>query len=468
MGFLSPFPQGTTVCPMSRPHLPRPTSAAIGLALLVAGLCVAYALLSVLRFRRFMTPSWDNAIFAQAVSGYAHLHAPIVPIKGPGFNILGDHFSPALIVLAPVYRLLPDAETLLIAQVLLIGWSVWLLGRHAVATLGAAAGLAVAAAFGLSFGFQAAVKADFHEVALALPLLTAAGLAYLRDDPTRVVVWTVPLLLVKEDMGATVAAIGLALVLAGHRRHGTGLIVSGLLALGLVMGVIVPALNPAGTYAYAGSLGGGGSVFAVLVNAWQTKVFTVLVTVGISGFLALRSPWVVAIVPTLAWRFLADNAFYWGTDWHYSMMLMPIVFVAMLDGISRVRSAGPVWLRSYPNHVPAVAAAIAVTMVPTLPLGDLTKPELYAESPAERAGTQVLGRIPRGASVESDLWLLTHLTADHPTYWVGTEGNPAPDYIAVSVYGGAGAMALARDRHPGATYALMYDEGGYQVVRRTG
>ena len=80
------------------------------------GCTVAYAALSVLRFRRFEPTSWDNAIFEQAVRGYAGLGWPVVDIKGPGFNVLGDHFSPITALLAPFYAVVPSAQTLLVAQ----------------------------------------------------------------------------------------------------------------------------------------------------------------------------------------------------------------------------------------------------------------------------------------------------------------------------------------------------------------
>ena len=67
-----------------------------------AVLCgAAYTTLALVRFERFEPTSYDNAIFEQAIRGYAHLQAPIVPIKGPDFNLLGDHFSPIIALVAP-------------------------------------------------------------------------------------------------------------------------------------------------------------------------------------------------------------------------------------------------------------------------------------------------------------------------------------------------------------------------------
>ena len=91
---------------------------------LAAAFLVVYLTLELARWHRMASPSWDLAIFTQAVSGYAEFAAPIVDIKGPGFHQLGDHFSPLLVVLAPFYGLFSSPVTLLVAQAVLIAVSV--------------------------------------------------------------------------------------------------------------------------------------------------------------------------------------------------------------------------------------------------------------------------------------------------------------------------------------------------------
>ena len=100
----------------SPPGTPRRTRADRAPYLLALALFAAYATLSVLRHHRMETRSWDLGIFEQAVRGYAHLQAPVADLKGPGANILGDHFSPVTALLAPAYRLFPTPVTLLVAQ----------------------------------------------------------------------------------------------------------------------------------------------------------------------------------------------------------------------------------------------------------------------------------------------------------------------------------------------------------------
>ena len=60
-----------------------------------------YATISVARYERLATRSFDLSIYEQAIRHYAYLQAPIVDIEGPGANFLGDHWNPAIAVFAP-------------------------------------------------------------------------------------------------------------------------------------------------------------------------------------------------------------------------------------------------------------------------------------------------------------------------------------------------------------------------------
>ena len=419
---------------------------------------LAYAVLAVLRFRRFSVTSWDNAIFEQAVAAYARFEAPIVTVKGPGYHILGDHFSPIYALLAPVYRVFPHAQTLLVAQAILIGLSVAVITGLAARHLGSAAGTIVGVLYAVSFGIQSAVVADFHEVAFAVPLLALAGSAFVEARYDRVVWWALPLLLVKEDMGFTVAAIGAALWLAGERRKGITLGIVGVAAVAIVVGVVIPSFNTGDGYDYVGTLGGESGIWATLTAEPVRKLSTLALTFAIAGVAGLLSPWALVVIPTFAWRFVGDNPFYWGTEWHYSLIVMPVVFVAMVDALARNRRL------MWPALVVGGAATIS-TLIGS-PLTTLADPETWRESPRAEAAEGAIDQLPRGAAVESDLGLLTHLATDYELYWRGTIGDVVPDYIVFdSAVSPEDVEQYGRKAH-GTDYTVVYDQGGYVVARR--
>lgn len=451
-----------------------------------AALAVVYSTVSLARYDRLDVVSWDLGIFAQAARSYAERGYPVVDIKGPGFELLGDHFSPVIALWGPLWALAPSPVTLLVCQALLVSFSVVPVTRAALRVFaGPAAGGAVGLAYGLSFGLLAAVDFDVHEYAFAAPLLALAGEAYLRGRWRATAGWSAALVLVKEDLGLTVAAVGLVLLWCGSRRWGAGLAAFGAGAAVLTLLVLIPAVAPDGSWDYwervgggAGGAGAGGlvsslwSVPAALVTP-AAKVETWLLTFGITGFLALRSPWALVAVPTLAWRMASDYPFYWGTDLHYSLIPMPILFVAMLDAVVRARTGRPVWLRRYAAQIPGVVLTAAVVLCLDSPVARVLSPVAYADSARELDAEQVLAMLPPDSSVETDIGLLAPLVAEHDVYFTGT--NSGPDSVAtewvivdtsISWDPADDLVQWAERRHPGSRYERLPDVGRYLIARR--
>ena len=322
-------------------------------------------------------PSWDLAIFSELAKAYAHFQTPIVPVKGDGYNLLGDHFHPILILLGPIWRLFPTPLSLLITQDLLLAFSAWPLTRLAsrLTNQWVAGGLGLV--YVLSWGMQGAVAAQFHEIAFAMPLLAYASVAFVERRWGAVTAWSVPLVLVKEDMGLTVLMIGVAVILtsavpawyrsctvirpsergadglnaaagnaptdeATRNRHrglrlGVGMIVGGIAAFLFAIQVFLPAFNINGVWDY----GLGSQDQPASPDALTQKATVIVMLILTSGVVGVTSPWLLVVLPTLAWRFLGSVEFYWVWDnWHYNATLMPIALGALLDVVARRRAHG--------------------------------------------------------------------------------------------------------------------------------
>src|ERR1039457_1064008 len=231
--------------------------------LIALAVFAAYAVISGYRYLRLQPTSWDLGIFTEYVKRYAHLQAPIVDARTPGMNLLGDHFHPIVALLAPFFRLFPSPATLLIAQALLAAISVIPVSRAAELRLGTGAGRAIGAAYGLSWGLQQMVDNDFHEIAFAVPLLACSLSALIRGRVRAAVLWALPLVLVKEDQGFTVAAIGLIIAFGyRHRLAGLALAAWGLIWSLVSITVLIPQFSPTHAYLYwslGGDIGGRGA-----------------------------------------------------------------------------------------------------------------------------------------------------------------------------------------------------------------
>ncbi|MFI2733016.1 DUF2079 domain-containing protein [Streptomyces sp. NPDC018711] len=391
-----------------------------------AGLFLLYATVAVRRHQLLRTTGYDLGIFEQAVRAYAELRAPVAPLRGEGFNLLGDHFHPLLAVLAPLYRIWPSPLCLLLAQSALLALAVVPLARRAGDVLGARAAHVVAAGYGLSWGIASAAAFDFHEVALAVPLLSFSLEALARRRWRQAVGWAAPLLLVKEDLGFTLAAVGAYTVLKGPRRLGLVTVAAGVLGSLLEVEVLLPAFNPGGGYAHGGNLADAqGSLLSTLAHAPldllrpEVKAVTLVLVFAPSAFLALRSPLALIAVPTLGWRLLSENGFHWGTAFHYSAILMPVVFAGLVDALGdRPRRE----LRA----VLATVLAVTVVLLPSFPLAQLAQRATWHTTPHVEAARALLARIPDGATVAASNRLAPQLTARctvvlFPTFPVGGE-----------------------------------------------
>jgi uncharacterized membrane protein len=171
----------------------------------------AYFALSLFRLLTLTPTSWDLGIYTEYVKQLSLLHAPVVDVREPGFDLLGDHFQVGLAVLAPFFRVFPSPATLLFFQALATAVSVFPVTAAASALAGRRTGRAIGFAYAFSWGLQQMIDFDFHEIALTVPLLAFALSALVRRRPQAVIGWAVPLVFLKEDQGFTVAAIGVLL-----------------------------------------------------------------------------------------------------------------------------------------------------------------------------------------------------------------------------------------------------------------
>ncbi|WP_128773266.1 DUF2079 domain-containing protein [Actinomyces oricola] len=418
---------------------------------------------SVGQWRSMYVPSWDLAIFSEMAKAYAHGQAPIVPIKGDDFNLLGDHFHPILIVLGPIWRLFPSPLTLLVVQDLLLAVSAWPLTRLATRLLGRVPATALGLFYVLSWGFQGAVAAQFHEIAFAVPMLAFASAAFVEERWRACILWSAPLVLVKEDLGLTVLMIGLAIAWRTRRENaddeslpllsrGLGLALFGLASFLVTTVVILPLLNPHGTWGY--SLGGGDSTGPWLARLYSpaVKLETLAVLACTAGIIGLRSPWMMVAAPTLAWRFLGNVDFYWEwKNWHYNAVLIPIALGALLDvlaGLKR-RRAAPAQAAPSPDATSATtAAATAATTGSTPRPGATTAPNpdvtTGASTPRPGATTDASAPSPDATDASAPSPDATDASAPSPATTGASAPSPGTTSATTAATGWLAAPVWAR------------------------
>ena len=439
---------------------------------------LAYGLLGTQQFRNLVALSWDLGIFTQLARAYGELRAPIVPIKGDAVNLLGDHFHPLLALLAPVWWIWPSGEALLWTQALLFGISAIPLTRLAIDRLGVGLGTVAGAAYVFSFGLQSAAAVQFHEIALAVPLLAFSLTTLLREKALAAALWAAPLVLVKEDLGLTVAMLGLVIALRGRQHRPLGALLASWGAAWFVLAtfVILPALNTAGQYDYTDNLG------SPLEVVWPpVKWLTVLMLLALAGGIGARSPLIWLMAPTLAWRFTGTVEFYWDWYWHYNAVLMPIALAALLDALGDRRTGrATAWLRRdaplppRPVRTAAVALCAAVTLVlgPQMPVLDVLRPQQWEPTWRAEPAQAALEAVPDDAVLAADITLLAQAVPDHDVQWLHGPNDRVPDCVLGDWYAFSwnsmppDDLAVWAQQRWGAEYRAVFDEGGFTVACR--
>jgi len=413
----------------------------------------------------YRSTGYDLGIFDQVLRHYAHFDAPLVPLKGTGFNVLGDHFHPIIVTLVPFYWIFDSVNVLIVAQAVLTAATVPVVYRFARRrTDGEWLALLFAFTFAFGWGVQTMIDYDFHEIAFATPLLALAIDALDRKADRQLVLWCALLVLVREDMGILVALLAVLLFARRQGSNGAGIrmiwrLPALLFALGVVAyvfatKVVIPHFSPAG-YAYAGQFGElGSSIGDALKNAvikpWHavdvfftpgTKSKTLLLLFAPFALLPLRSRYCWLVLPLLAERMFNERDNLWKTVFHYNALPWLILTLAAVDGAYRLGLFRPdPWLR-----IPQRAMAGVMLGFPILLIilgsnitGIAPATELRAHSnPGKGPGwlaqaKAVVAYLPDDVCVLADNRLVPQLTRRD---WVTTANVPAgpPDFIALDL-----------------------------------
>jgi uncharacterized membrane protein len=438
----------------------------------------AYAAWGIHRHDRFATSGFDLGIFDQTIWGYSRFEVVANTIKRTP-NLLGDHFHPLLASLAPTYWIWNDARVLLVDQGVLIALASVPLFIFALDVVDARGALLFQAAFLLSWPVWSAVSFDFHEVALAAPLLSWSLLATIRRHDTALWALAVSAFLVREDVA--LAYVGIALYIAfGQRRYklGLGLFVAAVAWLVAVTHLIIPAISD-GPYAYwtYGALASGSALslaVAVVERPWVAlsllvdraeKVETLVRLAGSWALLPLLSPISIVALPLLAERFWSSNEALWGTRGQYSLLLAPILSFAAVDAVARLQRREPRVALLLPGV--ALVCAAVVTFVDVRPFSGL-HPVWSAQRSKE--ARRCLDVIPGAASVAAADVFVPHLS--HRREIAPLFTRRAESYLVIDAANPVGRRFLrrattGRPNPPGVRYDIACRGGMTFVLRRT-
>lgn len=365
------------------------------------------------------TASYDFGLYDQGVWLLSRFETPFVTLMGR--NLLGDHTSFVMLLVAPLYWLFPAAGTLLFVQSLVIGAGaipVYLVARHRLG--GEVLGVLAGATYLLHPAVAWTNMEGFHPDAF---LGVFVGFAIYGALARRWRVYTafvVLSLMVKEDVSLVVVPLGIWVAIYRDRRKGL-LTVAGSIAFMLVaMFVVMRSLIGVPTR-----------------NTWRIPFG------GVRGFIetAVRNPTQIADHfrsegrPWYVWQMTFPLAFQFArrpsvamisalvlftnvlsTFWyqfhiqyHYSLVVVPGLVIGTVYALGSVPWHGR-WNRRWSMVAVWGCTVIAAYTWSPMPFA-VHQPSFWPrDHPVAVAAREIVAAVPDGASVSAHYRITPHLT----------------------------------------------------------
>jgi uncharacterized membrane protein len=433
---------------LPRPRVPRLVREEPLLFALVAVAAFAYAAYNTVRYPQYLVPGYDLSIFDQTIWRYSNFEVPRNTIRGFD-NILGDHFSPILVLLAPLYWIWADPRMLFAAQGILIAAAIVPIYLFARPRIGRPAAYLLSLAYALFWGISAAVAFDFHEVAFA-PLLIALVVLFIDQERWRPYWIALFLLLcVKEDMPVIVVFVGLYLLVLRHFRRGAITIAVGVVWYEIATQVLMPHFAGAQGFQYWWYTQIGSSPFDAIRNSIEhpgllphflvddpQKVKLLLYLLVPFLFLILYSPLLLLAIPLIAERVYSTNKSLLDNRFHYSLAIASVLAMGAADGLRNV--IGGLGLERYRRVIAIGATGLMVVggviLAKRYPLHDELDASFWSppKSAVVERYDRVVAKVPPDASVMSLNLTLSRFSRRDAVYEIKPE-TPLTDYIVVNL-----------------------------------
>ncbi|HLH78887.1 MAG TPA: DUF2079 domain-containing protein [Chthonomonas sp.] len=333
----------------------------------IGAFVLVYGTLAVVRVMRLEAAAFDLGIFDQTLWKLSRFEAPYCTVRG--MNLFGDHFTPILFLLIPLYWFFPEPHTLVFLQAVALAVGAWPLYRLArFHGVGSWLSAALVLTYLLAPALGAPALFDFHPNMLAVPCLLFAIDAMERENYRSLALWVALSLFCRQDLALSIMAFGMVSLLRTpalkcsvsesiaevvRRRWKRGIAGISLLAAGGIW--LIASLS------IMNRLSGHTTGYTALYSAWgntplqivthiilhpgrvmsfvfsrPTGLFVLQIVLPTAG-LCLGAPEILlGALPELLADVLSDRAVMRTIMAEYTPAIMPFVYAAAAIGLARL------------------------------------------------------------------------------------------------------------------------------------
>jgi uncharacterized membrane protein len=464
------------VAPVPVPSLRPRRVLAVGIVAYAA----LFSFITVTRHLTLLTHALDLGYYVQLTWNLARGAGPYVSL--PEMHAWGDHFSPIMYLLVPLFLAAPGAVVLLVFQSVALSLGALAVFGIAARWLGDERPAAVfAVLYLLNPSLQGINVRDFHAAALAIPLLLAAIYFAEAGRPWLFALSVLLTLATREDAAIPVVGLGLWLALSkGRRLWGVALAAGAFALLAADTRWLMPYFRGA-PYPHLGRYAQLGRSVPEIVATVLLHPFRVLgglvtgkrlVYLGALfaplAFLPLLAPGaLLGLAPELFENLLGQDPILFDHRTQYQSFVLPFLFLGAIVGYDRLASRRP---GPWPKRV--LVVAVTASLVLSSRTVNNFSTERFWPKLEHRQAWEVMAQVPAGAAVSAHDRYVAHLSL-RPLVFVFPEGLEKADQVLVyaSAYPWRSNPAVTMERE-GDTVTITNGAGGptyrYQVVAEEG
>ena len=421
---------------------------------------------------------------------------------GTQMSRLGAHVDPILGLLAPLWRIWPSPEMLLVVQAVAVASAAipaYLLARRWLRDERLA--VSFAAVTLLYPAIQWATVFDFHAVTLAAPLLLWCIWAAVEGRYVTLGVTATLAALTKEQVGLSVVVLGIWMAVSLGRRWAGAILATASLAWAAVaVWVIIPHHNAGKASAFVGDRygdlgsGAGDVLRTVVTHPWRAiqlgatadgGKYLMALTLPLVA-LSLFAPLLAAgAVPDLILNLVSSRPEQHHIEYHYSAVIAPFLIAAAIRGLATLRERRhPRWVARLVASPGRVATALVASVIvggfllgpfpfwSHVPGGSKLRAEQYRIPARAALLREAVALVPDGAVVSAGNHIAGHLSdrrkvlafptiADAEYVVIDLQQPDVGDDVDPAAHAAAVSWLRARS-----DFRLVSDRDGVVVLRR--
>jgi len=368
------------------------------------------------------TSAYDFGLYEQGVWLLSRFESPFVTLMGR--NLLGDHSSFVLFLVAPLFWVVESTALLLVVQAFVVAAGAIFVHLASRQVTGSDA---LGFVFGLTYLLHPAISwtvlENFHPDAFLGLFIAMVWWAIFARSTVWFWVSVALALSVKEDVAVILVGIGVWLAARREWRRAFALVVVSLVTMATMLFVLMRSFTGI-TFRNSWRIpfGGAGGFLRTVFTApgdvidhfrsdgRPTYVFQMLAPLG---FVFLRAPLVTASAFTVLFVNVLSTFWYqYQIEYHYSIVAVPSIVIGAAWAIRLLAGR----TRRYAIALVMACSLFAAFVWSPLPFARREVPAWMPSHPVAAAAREIIEVIPPDASVTAQHSVTAHLARRHEIY----------------------------------------------------